>query len=55
MNYTGQICLVMISILFTAYQTVVGQEPFFTLDFLIFTVIAWLVGWQYDTARYYGW
>lgn len=50
----GQIGLVMISILFTSYQKIVGQEPFFTLDFLIFTVIAWLVGWQYDTARYYG-
>ncbi|MRX57074.1 PAS domain S-box protein [Bacillus idriensis] len=54
MNYTGQIGLVMISILFTGYQKVFGQDPFFTLDFLIFTVIAWLVGWQYDTARYYG-
>ncbi|MDR0140178.1 ATP-binding protein [Metabacillus idriensis] len=54
MNYAGQICLVIISILFTAYQKVVGQEPFFTLDFFIFTLIAWLVGWQYDTAKYYA-
>ncbi|QNG61961.1 PAS domain S-box protein [Bacillus sp. PAMC26568] len=54
MNYTGQIVLVIISILFTSYQKVVGQEPFFTIDFFIFTLIAWLVGWQYDTAKYYG-
>jgi PAS domain S-box-containing protein len=54
MKYTGQIGLVIISILFTSYQKVVGQEPFFTIDFFIFTLIAWLVGWQYDTAKYYG-
>ncbi|MDQ0857741.1 PAS domain-containing protein [Bacillus sp. V2I10] len=54
MKYTGQIGLVIISILFTSYQKVVGEEPFFTVDFFIFTLIAWLVGWQYDTAKYYG-
>jgi len=29
------------------------NRPFFTLDFFIFTLIAWVVGWQYDKARYY--
>ena len=27
---------------------------FFTIDFVIFTTIAWVVGWQYDRTRYYG-
>lgn len=53
MNKTGQIILVLISLLFTSYQTVVNDDLFFTVDFFIFTLIAWLVGWQYDKARYY--
>jgi len=53
MNKNGQIILVLISILFTSYQTIVNQELFFTVDFFIFTLIAWLVGWQYDKARYF--
>ena len=49
----GQTILVFISILFTIYQKIVDNRPFFTLDFFIFTLIAWVVGWQYDKARYY--
>ena len=30
------------------------HDHFFTIDFLIFTAIAWVVGWQYDRTRYYG-
>ncbi|MDN4072277.1 ATP-binding protein [Fictibacillus terranigra] len=51
MKKVGQVTLVCLSIAFTAYQKVLSDEPFFTFDFMIFTVIAWLVGWQYDTAR----
>ncbi|WP_035324309.1 ATP-binding protein [Peribacillus kribbensis] len=54
MGFRGQILLILISITFTAYQTVFDHKPFFTLDFLIFTLIAWLVGGQYDLARYYA-
>ncbi len=53
MSKTGQIILVLISILFTAYQKIVNDDNFFTVDFFIFTLIAWLVGRQYDKARYY--
>ncbi len=53
MNKSGQVILVLISILFTSYQKIVNNENFFTIDFFIFTLIAWLVGWQYDKARYY--
>lgn len=54
MNRSGQIILVLISVLFTAYQTVMLQEPFFTADFFIFTIIAFFVGRQYDLARFYA-
>jgi len=53
MKISGQIVLVFISILFTGYQRIVEHHPFFTVDFFIFTCIAWIVGWQYDKARYY--
>ena len=53
MNKSGQVILVLISILFTSYQKIVNNENFFTIDFFIFTLIAWLVGRQYDKARYY--
>ena len=53
MNKTGQIILVLISIVFTSYQTIVHHDLFFTVDFFIFTLIAWVVGWQYDKTRYY--
>ena len=53
MNRWGQIILVLISILFTVYQKIVNHDNFFTIDFFIFTLIAWLVGRQYDKARYY--
>ena len=53
MNKSGQVILVLISILFTSYQKTVNNENFFTIDFFIFTLIAWLVGRQYDKARYY--
>lgn len=54
MNYWGQITLILISVLFSCFQTIVRHERFFTIDFLIFTVIAWVVGWQYDRARSLG-
>ncbi|KAA0549897.1 PAS domain S-box protein [Bacillus sp. BGMRC 2118] len=47
----GQIVLVLISILFTSYQSILHQEPFFTLDFFLFTFIAWVVGILYDRNR----
>lgn len=53
MNKSGQIILVLISILFTSYQKIYDLQPFFTIDFFLFTLIAWVVGWQYDKARYY--
>ncbi|MFL6554594.1 MAG: PAS domain S-box protein, partial [Bacillus sp. (in: firmicutes)] len=53
MNKSGQIILVLISILFTSYQKIYDHQPFFTIDFFLFTLIAWVVGWQYDKARYY--
>lgn len=53
MNKWGQIILVLISILFTVYQKIVNHDNFFTIDFFIFTLIAWLVGRQYDKARYF--
>jgi len=54
MRIWGQIFLVLISVLFSIFQTLMGHERFFTLDFIIFTFIAWLVGWQYDRTRYFG-
>jgi len=53
MNKSGQIILVLISIFFSCYQKIYDQHPFFSLDFFLFTLIAWIVGWQYDKARYY--
>jgi PAS domain S-box-containing protein len=53
MNRLGQIILVIISILFTTFQKITDNHPFFSLDFMFFTIIAWVVGWQYDKARYY--
>ncbi|EKN70102.1 signal transduction histidine kinase, nitrogen specific, NtrB [Neobacillus bataviensis LMG 21833] len=53
MNRSGQIILVFISIAFTTFQKIWDQHAFFTLDFFIFTSIAWVVGWQYDKARYF--
>lgn len=53
MKKLGQIILVFISIAFTAYQKIVHGHPFFTIDFFLFTMIAWGVGWQYDKARYF--
>lgn len=54
MNRLGQITLVLISVLFSSFQTIVDHDHFFTVDFVIFTAIAWLVGWQYDRARFFG-
>ncbi|PLS09444.1 ATP-binding protein [Neobacillus cucumis] len=53
MKRTGQFILVSISILFTLYQKLTGQHDFFNIDFFIFTTIAWIVGWQYDKARFF--
>ncbi|MEH7179375.1 ATP-binding protein [Neobacillus vireti] len=53
MNKSGQITLVLISVSFSAFQTLVKHDRFFTIDFLIFTGIAWMVGWQIDRARFY--
>ncbi|WP_462413541.1 ATP-binding protein [Neobacillus sp. Marseille-QA0830] len=53
MKRSGQVILVLVSILFTLYQKIAHQREFFTFDFFLFTIIAWFVGWQYDKARYY--
>lgn len=49
----GQITLVLISVLFTTYQFVINHDSFFTIDFFLFTIIAWIVGWRYDLSKYY--
>nr|WP_263324692.1 ATP-binding protein [Neobacillus sp. Marseille-Q6967] len=54
MNKSGQIILVFISVAFNTYQFLLEQEPFFSIDFFIFTLIAWLVGHQYDRAHYFA-
>ncbi|WHY91683.1 ATP-binding protein [Neobacillus cucumis] len=54
MRKSGQITLVSISLLFTLFQKMYHQQEFFTIDFLIFTVIAWIVGYQYDKARFFA-
>jgi PAS domain S-box-containing protein len=53
MNKSGQIILVLISVLYSSYQKIYDHHPFFSIDFFLFTLIAWGVGWQYDKARYY--
>lgn len=53
MNRIGQFLLVLLSILYSAFETVVLGKEFFTLDFLLFTLIAWIFGRQYDVARYH--
>jgi two-component system sporulation sensor kinase A len=53
MNKFGQVILVLISILFTGFQKIYDHHLFFSFDFFLFTLIAWVVGWQYDKARYY--
>ncbi|MEH7013327.1 ATP-binding protein [Neobacillus niacini] len=54
MKNSGQVTLVLISVLFSSFQAIMDHDHFFTVDFLIFTTIAWLVGWQYDRARFLG-
>lgn len=53
MNKIGQISLVMISIVYTGIEKILYNESFFSLDFFVFTIIAWVCGRQYDVARYY--
>jgi PAS domain S-box-containing protein len=53
MHKTGQITLLLLSILINTYEYIVYNKYFFSLDFFIFTLIAWFVGWQYDKAKYY--
>ncbi|MFP5109937.1 ATP-binding protein [Neobacillus sp. C211] len=53
MNKSGQIILVLISVLYSSYQKIYDHHPFFSIDFFLFTLISWLVGWQYDKACYY--
>ncbi|MEH7547223.1 MULTISPECIES: ATP-binding protein [Bacillaceae] len=53
MKRKGQLILVSISIVFTIFQKLTDQHDLLTLDFFIFTIIAWFVGWQYDKARYF--
>ncbi|MFJ7726215.1 ATP-binding protein [Neobacillus sp. NPDC097160] len=53
MNRSVQIILVFISIAFTTFQKIWDHHAFFTLDFFLFTLIAWVVGWQYDKARFF--
>ncbi|KIY21409.1 ATP-binding protein [Mesobacillus subterraneus] len=52
MKYWGRISLVLVSFLFTFYQYIYHAEPIFTIDFLIFTLLAYIVGWSYDKSRY---
>lgn len=47
----GQITLVLISILFTSYQVIAHHDTFFTIDFFLFTAIAWIVGLMFDRNR----
>lgn len=54
MNKSGQIILVLISVAFNTYQYLLEEERFFSIDFFLFTVIAWVVGHQYDRARYFA-
>jgi PAS domain S-box-containing protein len=53
MKIWGQVVLVSISIIFTVYEWLVYDHPIFTVDFFVFTVVAWAVGWFYDRARQY--
>lgn len=53
MSRIGQISLVLISILYTGFEKILYNEAFFSFDFFVFTIIAWVCGWQYDVARYY--
>ena len=53
MKRLGQLILVSISILFTIYQYLSEKDPIFEIDFFLFTLLAWFVGWQYDKSRYY--
>ncbi|MGF6949502.1 PAS domain S-box-containing protein [Neobacillus sp. B4I6] len=53
MNKSGQIILVLISVLYSSFQKIYDHHPFFSIDFFLFTLISWVVGWQYDKARYY--
>lgn len=53
-KHTGQISLVLISVLFTSYQSIFSHEKFLTFDFFLFTGIAWFVGWQFDKSRYFA-
>ena len=53
MRKRGQVVLVLVSIIFTLYQHLAANESFFTLDFFIFTAIAWFVGFQIDLGSYF--
>ncbi|MDR7002204.1 ATP-binding protein [Neobacillus niacini] len=53
MRKSGQITLVSISLVFTAFQKMYDQHNFFTIDFFIFTIIAWIVGYQYDKVHHF--
>ncbi len=53
MKRTGQVVLILVSVLFTLYQKLADHEPFFTLDFFIFTAIAWFVGYHIDLGSYF--
>jgi PAS domain S-box-containing protein len=54
MNKSGQITLILVSVFFSTIQTLIADDRFFTMDFFINTIIAWLVGWQYDKNKYYS-
>jgi PAS domain S-box-containing protein len=53
MHKYGQIVLTSVSVLVTTYETFVYGDPFFSIDFFIFILIAWSVGYQYDKVRFY--
>lgn len=54
MNKSGQITLILVSVFFSTIQTLVTNDRFFTMNFLLNLSIAWVVGWQYDRSKYYS-
>jgi PAS domain S-box-containing protein len=54
MRNIGQIVLVLFSISVAIYEKISDFEPFFTIELLVYTFIAWVIGLQYDRAKYYA-
>lgn len=53
MNKIGQVTLMFFSILVAVHEKISYHDPFFTIELVVFTFIAWIVGLQYDKAKYY--